>query len=71
MTICSEPEESIRRSVLTIITAALSAMPATAVVKVSASGSQSATYNHDTKTYDSDAVNQVSLSIEPIWGFVE
>lgn len=71
MSPCPEPEETIRQSILSIIRASLSDMPATSVVAVSASGSQSSTYDPITKSYGADPINQVKLSIEPIWNFVE
>lgn len=63
---CSEPEETIKNIVGSAIAAALAAFPANYAVKVVAMGSQSCpdSSNPDEKT------NSLSLTIEPIWGFV-
>lgn len=61
---CSEPEETIKNNVGGVIATALGAFPPSTPVRVDASGSQS--------TLDPEKpVNQLSLRIEPIWGFIE
>lgn len=64
---CAEPEETIRQMVGTAIAAALKAYPETHAVKVDASGSQQGGSTGPQATY----VNQLSVKIEPIYGFVE
>ncbi len=64
---CNEPEETIRQIVGTAIAAALKAYPETHAVKVDASGSQQGGSTGPQPTY----VNQLSVKIEPIYGFVE
>lgn len=60
---CMEPEETIKGKVAEIVAVALAAFPAGAAVKVWASGSQS--------VVGSDTTNQLSVTIEPIYGYVE
>lgn len=60
---CSEPEETVKNKVGEAIAAALGGMDPNAVVKVDANGSQS--------TYGGTAVNSLSVSIVPQYGFVE
>jgi len=62
---CSEPEEEIKNSVASIVATALGAFPEGAAVKVNASGSQYSPNN------DGKKVNNLSVSIEPLYGFVE
>ena len=64
---CSEPEETVRQSAAATIDAALAAQDPTNVVKVTAGGSQSFK-NYSEQTGVS---NNLSLSIEPLYGFVE
>jgi len=62
---CSEPEESVRQAACHAIKAALMAQDPTAVVKLTASGSQ----NED---YATKAVrNFLSVTIEPLYQFLE
>jgi hypothetical protein len=63
---CAEPEESIRQAAASLIATSLGAQtdPSKAV-KVQASGSQSEDYT--TKLVS----NSLSISIEPVYGFVE
>jgi hypothetical protein len=56
---CAEPEETVKQSARATLAASLAAQDPTAVVKVSASGSQSTDYT--TKSVR----NQMSISIEP------
>ena len=63
---CMEPEESIKGKVLEIIEACLSAYGDGTAVKLQASGSQ---YNPDLN--DKQKLNSLSLSIEPLWNFLE
>lgn len=63
---CSEPEETLKGIIGSAIAAALAAFPSDYAVKVVAMGSQScpSAANPEEKT------NSLSLTIEPIWGFV-
>ena len=61
---CMEPEETIRQLAGQAIATSLAAFPPATVVKVSASGNQS------TAT-DGRAVNQLSVTIEPLYQFLE
>ena len=65
---CIEPEESIKANVVEIVKQALGAMPPGSIVEVIASGSQS---NIDYNDPSKGATNQLSVSIKPLWGFVE
>lgn len=60
---CMEPEEAIKKSVASALAAALAAFPEGSAVKVEASGSQSAT--------GAKATNNLSVSLQPLYGFVE
>lgn len=65
---CSEPEETIKNTVASAIATALSAFPPGSSVQVSANGSQqSVEYGKDTP----EKINQLTVSIAPLWGFVE
>jgi hypothetical protein len=61
---CSEPEETIKGKVLNILEASLLAMPESSAVSIKAMGSQVA-------GSDGKATNNLSVSIEPMFGFVE
>lgn len=61
---CAEPEEAIKAKVLEILEISLSKFPADLPVKVQASGSQS------TKESSQEAANNLSFTIEPLYGFV-
>lgn len=63
---CAEPEETVKAKVSEIIETALTAYPANTAVKVVAHGSQSTR-----SPADGGIINSVSLTIEPIYGFVE
>lgn len=64
MSPCVEPEETIRQSARSMISTALGSFRADQPVRVEASGSQN--------TIDNEPqYNQLKVSIEPIWGFVE
>jgi len=63
---CMEPEDTIKNSVASAVEAALKAFPETSAVRVEASGSQST----DGKQ-PGVAVNQLSVKIDPLWGFCE
>jgi hypothetical protein len=67
---CSEPEQTIKNDVATAIARALSYFDENAVVKVSASGSQSAVV-HGGCVKEGVFINSLALLIEPQWGFVE
>ena len=62
---CAEPEESIKAEVLHILEISLLAYPDTSCVKVLANGSQSTTKDPQRFT------NNLSVSIEQVYGFVE
>lgn len=62
---CAEPEETVRQAALVLINSALSAQDPSTVVRVSAAGSQG--LNYTTKA----VYNQVTVTIEPQYGFVE
>lgn len=66
---CSDPEESVRQAARAAIAAALVAQNVGTVVKVTASGSQSTRY--DLAGKPAGFTNQLSIVIEPQWGFVE
>ena len=63
---CSEPEETIKNGVASIVATSLAAFPADYAVRVEASGSQSCP---DFKAPD-EKTNQLTVKIEPIWGFL-
>lgn len=60
---CIEPEETVKNHVADAIAAALAGYPEDMVVSVVAFGSQSAV--------NGGAVNNLSIKIEPIYGFVK
>lgn len=64
----NEPEETIRQAVARIVATSLAAFPSNYVVKVMASGSQLCP---DFSKAPDEKTNQLSVSIEPQWGFVE
>jgi hypothetical protein len=61
---CAEPEESIKNSVGAALVAALEAYPGDFAVRVEATGSQSTSMEGFT-------VNNLSVKIEPLYGFVK
>lgn len=63
---CSEPEETIKNSVAAALALALAAFPPNFTVKVSAAGSQSIP-----DAAQPERTNQLSVTLEPIWGFVD
>jgi hypothetical protein len=65
---CSEPEETIRQAVATIVATSLAAFPPNYVVRVEASGSQSCP---DFSKAPNEKTNQLKVQIEPLWGFIE
>ena len=64
---CAEPEETVRQAAKATVLAALAGQSDNKAVKVMASGSQS--------RYEKDGVidmsNSLSITIEPIWYFVQ
>jgi len=66
---CAEPEETVRQAARALIAQALSSEDASAVVSVSANGSQSSTYT-DGK-WGPPYTNQLKIEIQPQYGFVE
>lgn len=67
---CSEPEETIKNSVGTIIATALAAYPDTYAVTVGASGSQGTGHSPDQPGVAIGQVNTLQVSIGPLYGFV-
>jgi len=65
---CSEPEETIRQAVAGIVATSLAAFPPNYAVRVEASGSQSCP---DFSKAPNEKTNQLSVTILPLWGFVE
>ena len=63
---CSEPEETIKGKILDVIETCLSAFPADHPVEVSAIGSQSTD-----AAKPGIAVNQLQVTVKPLWGFIE
>jgi hypothetical protein len=63
---CSEPEETIKNTVASAVASALSAFPPNTPVRVAASGSQS-----QPDHAKPEKVNQLTVSIEPLWNFLE
>ena len=59
-----EPEKIIRQAVFNILITSLSAMPDDSAVNIAANGSQ-------WKRDDGTALNNLSIKIEPLYGFVE
>lgn len=71
---CSEPEETIKGKVLNILEASLLAMAECTAVKIEAAGSQSPGYvssDGGYKAAEGKFSNNLTLKIEPIFGFVE
>lgn len=68
---CSEPEESIKNSAASAIAAALSAMPDEYAVRVEANGSQSPFYGKDQRVVPGKFLNNLSVRLDPLYGFVE
>jgi len=62
---CSEPEETIKNEVLEVAETCLEAFPPDHPVDVEASGSQSSIGGEGV------AVNQLTLTIKPLWGFLK
>lgn len=67
---CSEPEETIKNSVGTIVATALAAYPDTYAVTVNASGSQGPGYSPDNPGASMGQVNTLQVTISPMYGFV-
>lgn len=65
---CAEPEETIKAKVLNILEASLLAMPASSLIDIKVSGSQSmADYSDASK----GVCNQLIMEIKPLYGFIE
>lgn len=64
---CSEPEETIKNTIASAVATALAAFDAKTPVEVKASGSQSISASSDAPSV---AVNQLQVSIQPLWGFL-
>ena len=64
---CSEPEETIKNTIGNVIAIALKEFPPDFPVRVRASGSQ---YS-PSGTPSTPQINQLSVTLEPIYGFVE
>lgn len=67
---CSEPEETIKNSVASIIATSLAAYPAEFAVKVDACGSQSPSYDAKSSQLDGGQINNLTVKIEPLYGYV-
>jgi hypothetical protein len=67
---CAEPEESIRQSTASTLAAAIEAQDPDSAVSVSAGGSQSEKYGPDGKR-TGVFTNSLSVSVQPLYGFVE
>ena len=65
---CSEPEQSIKNCVVAAVAAALDTFPQNYAVRVEASGSQSCP---DFSKAPDEKVNNLSVKIDPVYGFVE
>lgn len=63
---CAEPEQTIKNGVAAIVATSLAVFPSAMAVEVKGSGSQ---YRPDSSK--DEYQNSVSLSITPIYGFVE
>lgn len=61
---CAEPEETIKAKVSDVIETCLAAFPEQSAVTIKAYGSQSV-------VADGKAINNLSITIEPLYGFVE
>lgn len=68
---CAEPEETIKNCVATIIATALAAYPESYAVSVGASGSQGPGYDPTKVGAVLGMVNSLSVSISPLYGFVD
>ncbi len=68
---CAEPEESIKQKFLNILEVSLISFPEVSAIKVVASGSQSSAYDTEGKSVPDRFINSLSITIEPVWGFVE
>lgn len=68
---CAEPEETLKASVIQIIETSLLAMPDAGAVKIEAHGSQSPALDARHNRVEGRFDNNLKLSIEPIYGFVE
>jgi FlaG/FlaF family flagellin (archaellin) len=64
---CAEPEETVRQAAAAVIDAALASQDASNVVRVAASGSQS----FKNYTDQTGVTNSLSITIEPLYGFLE
>lgn len=67
---CSEPEETIKNEVASILATALAAYPDTYAVTVLANGSQSPGYDPSKPGASMGLVNSLTLSVSPLYGFV-
>jgi hypothetical protein len=65
--VCAEPEETVRKAAAAMIDAALAAQDPTVAVRVSASGSMS----YRNWSGKSGVSNQMTIQIDPQYGFVE
>lgn len=62
---CVEPEETIKAKIAESLAAAMGAFPDDQIVKVEANGHQSSVGP------DGKAINQFSVKVEPVYGFLE
>lgn len=70
-TSCAEPEETVRQAARVVVAAAIAAQRPDCAVQVSASGSMSTSYNEDLKTWGAPFTNQLSITVQPLYGFLE
>jgi hypothetical protein len=71
---CAEPEQGIKERAIEAIELSCSALPDDNAVKITACGSQSPAYkmvDGHYKHVDGKFTNNLTLNIEPIYGFVE
>ena len=68
---CDEPEEGVRVAAFVAIEAALAAQRPDCVVKVVASGGMAQTYDQITQKWGPPITNNLAVSIEVLYGFVE
>lgn len=67
---CSEPEETIKNAISSVIATAVEAYPESYAVSVSASGSQGPGYDPDKTGAPMGQVNNLHVNISPLYGFV-
>ena len=71
MYVCMEPEETIKKLVLSIFEEALLIYPEDTAVKVTASGSQSPIYDKNGALIPGKFSNSLHIDLDHLYGFVE